>query len=48
MDKDGAIPTTPAERMVAQHVIKKLMAENKEGEVLHLPTRGQVLSKRLI
>ncbi len=36
-------PTTPAEKEVAQHFVRRLMAENVDGQLLQLPTQGQVL-----
>ena len=42
LEKDKETPTTPVERKVAQHLIKRLMAETDEGQLLQLPTRGQV------
>ena len=42
LDRDRESATTPTEKRVAQHLIKRLMAENEEGQLLQLPTRGQV------
>lgn len=41
LEKDDETPTTPTERKVANHIIRRLMAESKE-EILQVPTRGQV------
>ena len=43
LDRDG-VEATPTERMVAQHVVKKIMAEAGKGQMIQLPTRGQVYS----
>lgn len=42
LDKERDCPTTPAERHVAKHLIKRLMAEGGDDKILQLPTRGQV------
>ena len=35
-------PTTHTEKRVAQHIIKRLMAEGQDSTLLQVPTRGQV------
>lgn len=45
LEKDKASPTTPTEKKVAEHLIKRLMAESEQGRILQVPTRGQVLTQ---
>lgn len=42
LDKDTSTPTTHTEKRVAQHLIKRLMAEGQDSTLLQVPTRGQV------
>lgn len=42
LEKDTESLTTQAEKKVAKNIIKRLMTENKDGEMLQLPTGGQV------
>lgn len=42
LDSEEDSPTTPAEKRVARHIIKKLMLERDDGQLLQVPTRGQV------
>lgn len=43
LEKDRESPTTPAEKEVAKSIIRRLMVESEDGQILHLPTRGQVV-----
>lgn len=36
-------PTTPTEKRVAEHLLKRLMAEKEHSPLLQIPTRGQLL-----
>ena len=42
LGKDTSTPTTHTEKRVAQHLIKRLMAEAQDSTLLQVPTRGQV------
>lgn len=42
LGKDTSTPTTHTEKRVAQHLIKRLMAESQDKALLQVPTRGQV------
>ncbi len=43
LERDMESPTTPAEKEVAKNIIRRLMAESEDSQILHLPTRGQVM-----
>jgi hypothetical protein len=42
LEKGGDTPTNPTEKRVASNLIKQLMAEQKEEELLQVPSGGQV------
>lgn len=42
LDKKKESPTTPAEKVAATNIISRLMAEGEHGQMLQLPTCGQV------
>lgn len=48
LEKDSANLTTPTEKEVTNHLIKRLMAENEDGQVLTVPMRGQVYTHNTI
>ena len=48
LEKDSASLTTPTEKKVTNHLIKRLMAENEDGQVLTVPMRGQVYTHNTI
>ena len=43
LNKDRESPTTPVEKEVATNIIRRLMVEGEDNQILHLPTRGQVI-----
>ncbi len=43
LEKETESPPTPAEKEVAEKIMRRLMIESGDSQVLHLPTGGQVL-----
>ena len=47
LDTEKESPTTPAEKIAAKNIISRLMAEGEHGQLLQLPSRGQVRTSHL-
>lgn len=46
--KESSNPITRTEQRVAENLIKRLMADNSEQDIVHIQTRGQVSCHKYI